>query len=413
MRPELYCQNFINPSPKRILVVTETFPPEINGVSKSLYRMVSDQLERGNEIILVRPRQNSADMALASGNYREVLVRGANIPFYEGLKFGFPEKRLLRRLISLEKPDLVHVVTEGPLGWSAVRAANHLKIPVISDFRTNFHSYTKYYKLGLAGRFVQTYLRGLHNKTHATLAPTGQIVSQLTELGYKNVMLVSRGIDTDLFHPAKRNHDLRKEWGIGEQDLAVVYVGRLAPEKNLDLLIRSFRKIKLQNDRAKLILIGDGPLKTRLSEANPDFIFAGMKSGNELAKHYASGDLFLFPSVTETFGNVVMEAMASGLPIVAYDYAAAKQHLENGKSAFLPNFENEEKFIEYSVLLAANRTLSKKFRSSARKAAEICTWDCVAESLEDIYEQFSAKQKRKVKSKKANPAKLKVAFQKA
>lgn len=395
-----------NPNPLRVMVVTETFPPEINGVSKTLHRMLSDLLQRGHEIILVRPRQSSNDMATANGNYREVLVRGAKIPFYEDLRFGFPEKRLLRRLMQFEKPDLVHVVTEGPLGLSAVRAARHLKLPVVSDFRTNFHSYARYYKVGFIGKLVHSYLRNLHNLTHATLAPTAQIVDQLAASGYKNLKVVSRGIDTTLFHPAQKDSKLRKSWGLTPSDFAVLYVGRIAPEKNLGLLVRAFRNLQAKVPEAKLILVGDGPAKEKLKSEHPDFIFAGMQKGQELAKHYATGDLFLFPSVTETFGNVVLEAMASGLPIVAYDYAAAKEYLRHGKSALLPALDKEEEFAELACLLAENKKLAKKLGIQARKTAEGCSWEDVADTLETVYAEFGKRLTKKAKSRKSSSFKV-------
>ncbi|TGK01298.1 glycosyltransferase family 1 protein [Leptospira langatensis] len=396
--------------PFRILVVTETFPPEINGVAKTLHRMLGDLLQRGHEITLVRPKQGPTDYATANGNYREVLVRGAKIPLYEDLRFGFPEKYLLRRLIQLEKPDIVHVVTEGPLGWSAVRAARHVGIPVVSDFRTNFHAYAKYYKFGFMGKIVHNYLRGLHNRTQTTLVPTAQIAGQLQSTGYSNVQVVSRGIDSDLFHPARRNTSLREEWGLKPADTAILYVGRLAPEKNLDLLVRSFRKIQSKVPNAKLVLVGDGPSKEKLITENPDFIFRGMRKGQDLAEHYATGDLFLFPSLTETFGNVVVEAMASGLPIVAYDYAAANQHLKHGKSALLCGFDKEEEFIEQSCLLAENKKLAQKLGGQARKTASECTWEDVTDSLESIYAGVAYPKRKTSKSRSRKAMKLKVSI---
>ncbi|WP_108928947.1 glycosyltransferase family 4 protein [Leptospira johnsonii] len=406
MLPSTYISSYPTAGPFRILVVTETFPPEINGVAKTLHRMLGDLLQRGHEIILVRPKQGHNDYATASGNYREVLVRGAKIPLYEDLRFGFPEKYLLRRLIELEKPDIVHVVTEGPLGWSAVRAARHVGIPIISDFRTNFHAYAKYYKFGFAGKLVHNYLKGLHNRTQMTLVPTAQIREQLTAQGYTNVQVVSRGIDSDLFHPARRNSKLKSEWGLKSSELGILYVGRLAPEKNLDLLVKTFRRIQSRVPNAKLILVGDGPSKEKLQKENPDFIFRGMRKGKELAEHYATGDLFLFPSLTETFGNVIVEAMASGLPIVAYNYAAANQHLKHGKSALLCGFDKEEEFIEQSCLLAENKKLASRLGIAARKIAASCTWEDVTDSLEMTYSKLSLSKKKTAKSKRT--MKLKV-----
>ncbi|MBM9500007.1 glycosyltransferase family 1 protein [Leptospira sp. 201903071] len=373
----------------RIAFVTETYYPEINGVAKTLHKMVNDLVDRGNDILLFRPRQGLRDQNNFREGYREVLMAGCRIPLYSDMRFGFPAKRILKRHFKKERPDIVHVVTEGPLGWSAVRAANDLGIPVVSDFRTNFHSYTQYYRVGFAGKLVERYLRNLHNKTKITLTPSKDVGEKLLEQRYDNVQIVSRGIDTDLFHPSKRDSNLRKEWGVSKDQLAVLYVGRIAAEKNIELSIQTFRKIQETNPNAKMVLVGEGPLKESLEKKNSDLIFAGLKKGEELAKHFASGDLFLFPSMTETFGNVVLEAMASGIALVAYQYAAAGSYLEHGSSAFLPGLGKKQEFIDMSCFLSNQKGLRKKMASKARKKALNCTWEKVAASLENIYSEYS------------------------
>ncbi|MGJ4753385.1 glycosyltransferase family 4 protein [Leptospira kmetyi] len=373
----------------RVAVVTETYFPEINGVAKTLHRMVNDLVDRGHDILLFRPRQGLKDSVNDRRGYREVLMAGCRIPMYSDMRFGFPAKRILKRHFKKERPDIVHVVTEGPLGWSAVRAARDLGIPVVSDFRTNFHSYTEYYKVGFAGKLVGNYLKRLHNRTAITLTPSQDLVENLFKQGYDNVRIVSRGIDTDLFHPSKRDLSLRKEWGVNKDQLAVLYVGRIAAEKNIELCIQAFRKIQESNPNAKMVLVGEGPLKDSLENKNPDLIFCGLKKGEDLARHYASGDLFLFPSMTETFGNVVLEAMASGLGLVAYKYAAANSYLEHGVSAFLPRFGKEQEFIDMTCFLSNNAVLRKKIAAKARKKAMECTWEKVAQSLENIYSEYS------------------------
>lgn len=389
-KPSEVCHSLISPKRNfRIAIVTETYYPEINGVAKTLHKMVNDLVERGNDVLLFRPRQGLRDQENAMDGYREVLMAGCRIPMYSDMRFGFPAKRILKRHFKKERPDIIHVVTEGPLGWSAVKAANDLGIPVVSDFRTNFHSYTQYYKVGFAGRLVEKYLRNLHNKTEITLTPSQDIVEKLMEQGYHNVRVVTRGIDTDLFHPSKRDSTLRKEWEVSKDQLVVLYVGRIAAEKNIELSIRAFRKIQETNPNAKMVLVGEGPLKDPLEKKNPDLIFAGLKKGEELAKHFASGDLFLFPSMTETFGNVVLEAMASGIALVAYQYAAAGSYLQHGSSGFLPGFGREQEFVDMSCFLANQASLRKRMAIKARKKALHCTWEKVAESLESIYSEYS------------------------
>ncbi|TGL78158.1 glycosyltransferase family 4 protein [Leptospira yasudae] len=373
----------------RIAVVTETYYPEINGVAKTLHKMVHDLVERGHDILLFRPRQGLNDSNHNRKGYAEILMAGCRIPMYSDMRFGFPAKRILKRHFKKEKPDIVHVVTEGPLGWSAVRAAKDLGIPVVSDFRTNFHSYTEYYKVGFAGKLVGNYLRRLHNRTAITLTPSQDLADHLLKQGYENVRIVSRGIDTNLFHPSKRDSSLRKEWGATQDQLVVLYVGRIAAEKNIELAVQAFRKIQETIPNARMVLVGEGPLRETLEKKNPDLIFCGLKKGEELAKHYASGDLFLFPSMTETFGNVVLEAMASGIALVAYQYAAAGSYLKHGASALLPRFGKEQEFIDMTSFLSNNPGLRKKVAAKAKKKAIECTWEKVSETLESIYSEYS------------------------
>lgn len=404
------CHSLIAPKRNfRIAIVTETYYPEINGVAKTLHKMVNDLVERGNEILLFRPRQGLRDNENSREGYREVLMAGCRIPMYSDMRFGFPAKRILKRHFKKEKPDIVHVVTEGPLGWSAVRAAKDLGIPVVSDFRTNFHSYTQFYKVGFAGKLVERYLRNLHNKTEITLTPSNDIVEKLVSQGYENVRVVSRGIDAQLFHPSKRDPILRKEWEVTEDQLVVLYVGRIAAEKNIELSIQTFRKIQETNQNAKMVLVGEGPLKDSLEKKNPDLIFAGLQKGEELARHFASGDLFLFPSMTETFGNVVLEAMASGIALVAYQYAAAGSYLRHGSSGFLPGFGQKQEFVEMSCFLANQTDLRKRMAVRARKKALECTWEKVAESLESIYSEYSISLIRNSEKTKPNLSSFRIA----
>jgi glycosyltransferase involved in cell wall biosynthesis len=304
----------------RIAVVTETYPPEINGVAMTISRMV-EGLRQNHEVELIRPRQNKQDSAKQELSLQEVLVRGFPIPRYPDLKLGLPAKQRLVKLWTENRPDVVHLVTEGPLGSSALAAARKLGIPVSSDFHTNFHSYSRHYGFGWLYKTVAAHLRNLHNRTDATLVPTRELRDTLAKDGYMNLQVVARGVDTTLFHPSKRSKALRREWGLVGDDLAVIYVGRISAEKNLPLVLRTFKAMQAINPNLKLVLVGDGPVRADLQRQNSGYIFAGMRTGEDLAAHYASGDIFLFPSMTETYGNVTVEAMASGLAVVAPDHA--------------------------------------------------------------------------------------------
>ncbi|MCE9569557.1 MAG: glycosyltransferase family 1 protein, partial [Rhodocyclales bacterium] len=308
-------------TPLHIAIVTETYPPEVNGVAMTLGRMVQGLLQRGHRVSLTRPRQHAEDMPAASAMETTTLVRGLPIPGYAGLKFGLPAARLLCRQWRAERPDVVQVVTEGPLGASAIGAARELGIPVVSEFHTNFHAYSRHYGFAWLENLVALHLRRLHNRSRMTLVPSHQLGVDLVRRGYRGVRVVARGVDTRLFNPARRSDALRSSWNAAGDDLVVAHVGRLAPEKNLSLVLSTFEAIHRYAPRARLLLVGDGPLRRKLEKAHPQHIFAGMRHGEDLATHYASADLFLFPSMTETYGNVTLEALASGLPVVAYRMA--------------------------------------------------------------------------------------------
>jgi len=369
------------PQPLSIAVVTETYPPEVNGVAMTIGRMIEGLVRSGHRIQLVRPRQHDADAPRHSPSLQEVLVASIPLPRYAGLRVGLPAGRALVRLWRKQRPDIVHVVTEGPLGSSAVGAARGLRIPVSSDFHTNFHSYSQHYGFGLLRPVIAAYLKGLHNRTACTFVPTRQLRGQLEAEGYSGLQVVARGVDTRLFAPERRSSDLRRDWGASENDLVVMHVGRLAPEKNLPVVLSAFDQIHQRVPGARLVLVGDGPQRTVLQKKYPQHRFAGMRHGVDLAVHYASGDMFLFPSVTETYGNVTMEAMASGLAVVAFDYAAAREHIVDRESGALVPFGDTVAFTRAALGLALDEALRVTVRRTARMRAEHLDWAEVVEEF--------------------------------
>jgi len=359
----------------RVAVVTETYPPEVNGVAMTLSRVVEGLRERGHDLQLVRPRQDKRDEAGSGDGFHEVLLRGLPIPRYPHLKMGLPSKRALVALWTWKRPDVVHIATEGPLGWSALQAATLLRLPVVSDFRTNFHAYSQHYGLAWLHKPILAYLRKFHNRTQLTMVPTDALRRELVAGGFCNVSVVARGVDTRQFNPARRSAALRATWGAGPDTLVVLHVGRLAPEKNLGALLSAFAAMKLVHADVKLVLVGDGPARRELAAACPEAIFAGARRDDDLAAHYASADAFVFPSLSETFGNVTPEAMASGLPVVAYDYAAAARMIRHGENGLLAATDHSEAFVQCAVHLARRGAASRAMGAAARDTALLHSWD--------------------------------------
>ena len=372
-----------------IAVVSETWRPDINGVALTCGKIVDGLASLGAEIHLF---QTVAAEKLVEPELNVHTIHGLKLPFYRDVKLGRPCTSLLKREWRKRRPDLVLIVTEGLLGHSAMKAATGLGIPVFSEYHTNFQQYTRFYGVSLIEKLVNAHLRRFHNRAEVSFVPTDEIRKTLSRQGYMNLVTVARGVDTELFNPAQRSQALRQQWGLQEEDLAVLYVGRVAAEKNIDLAVRAFRRVQLLNPRAKFVLVGDGPVRQRLQRENPDFIYCGMQRGEELARHYASADLFVFPSLTETFGNVLIEALASGLPAVAFDYAAAKRHVRDHYNARSVPPENDEAFLRAAADLATQAGVRRSLGAQARASMLDNSWESVYRRLAAIIEQRIAQE---------------------
>jgi len=380
-----------------LALVTETYQPEINGVAMTLSRLVDGLAQRGHRVTIIRPRQRhesprfSVTQRLAC---RQVRLPGVPMPGYPQLRIGLPAGRRLRQQWALNRPDLVHVATEGPLGASAIGTAQRMGLPVTSSFHTNFDQYTRDYRVGWLQPLVAAWLRRVHNRTLRTFAPTHELLRRLESEGYTGLRLLSRGVDTELFDPARRDETLRASWGAAPDDPVVVHVGRMAAEKNYALLFRAYDAIKDAVPRARLALVGDGPMLSAYQRQRPDAVFTGFYTGVNLARHYASGDIYVHASTTETFGNVITEAMASGLAVSAFDYAAAREFVRHNQNGLTAPPGYEAAFIENSVRLARGAALRRALAAHARATALTLSWDAVvdgfARDLQAAHAEFDA-----------------------
>jgi len=348
----------------RYSIVTETYPPEINGVALTVQTKEQGLRSRGHDVELVRPRQVRGQR----GEAHELLVPGLPIPGYPAMRFGLPALRALRKHWEANRPDAIYIATEGPLGWSALRTARRLGIPVSTGFHTRFDEYTRDYGVGFLQPLALGWMRRFHNTSDATLVPTCELADFLRGEGFSDVVHQPRAVDTRRFDPARRSAELRTGWGLGEHDLAVVYLGRVAAEKNLPLAIHAFREIAKRRPDARFVWIGDGPELAVIRAANPDFTYCGIRRDEELAAHFASTDLFLFPSHSETFGNVTLEAMASGVATVAFDYGAAKEHLVDGEHGATIAGKDDDAFVAAALRIATDDTLRRAMGAAACEA---------------------------------------------
>jgi glycosyltransferase involved in cell wall biosynthesis len=368
----------------RITMVTETYPPEVNGVARTIGLMAEGLQKRGHAIQLVRPRQNGHDHAIDTPGFAEMLRPGIPIPRYTQLKMGMPSGRALANAWREQRPDIVHIATEGPLGWSALAAARRLGIPVATDFHTNFHTYMRDYGMAWLARPVAAFLRSFHNRAACTMVPTREMAEDLAAIRFERLRVVGRGVNPAVFSPERRSRELRESWGAGDDTPVALCVSRFAHEKNFALVIQAYEAMRDLRPDTRLVLVGDGPLAETLKQRNVGYVIAGRKVNGELSRHYASADIFLFPSMSETWGNVTIEAMASGLGVVAYDYAAAREVIRHGENGLLAPFGDAAAFIAHAEHFARDPQLARALGRAARKTAEHLTWERIVADFEAV-----------------------------
>lgn len=361
----------------RLLIVSDTFTPDVNGVARTLQHWASGMSARGHEVNVVTTTP-SPDFAEP---YRRHMVLSVPLPGYNSIRVGFAGMAWFQDLFTHTQAEVLYVATETPMGVAAIWAARRAGIPVVSGFHTNFHTYLRNYHLTGLQAAAETLLSAIHNQTFRTLVPSHDTAEMLRGMGVSEVGVLGRGVDTSLFRPEARDTELRRMWGCDDGTPVALHVGRLAEEKNLPLLERAFASFLQLHPRGRCVVVGDGPSGERLRAAHPDWTFAGMRSGSDLARHYASGDVFVFPSLSETFGNVVTEALASGLVVAAYDYAAAHAHIRQEQSGFVAPPGDEVAFL-LQVREAAMQWDSCTIRQAARAAALELGWDRITAAFE-------------------------------
>jgi UDP-2,3-diacylglucosamine pyrophosphatase LpxH/glycosyltransferase involved in cell wall biosynthesis len=345
-----------------------------------LGRLVGGLKLKGHEVHIIHTAEGGATEG-------ETHLRGVSLPGYHEVRVGLPKPLKFKWTWRARRPDVVYIATESPMGASAAKACRKLAIPCVMGFHTNFDQYLSRYHLEGVRPLAVSYLRKIHGRANLTLVPTDDVRDRLIGCGFDRIEVMGRGVDTGLFSPRKRSQTLRDSWGARPATLVAVVVGRVAPEKNLGLAIRAFEKMRKQVPDLVAVIVGDGPSRKSLEKKYPWVIFAGMRKGEDLAAHYASSDILLFPSETETFGNVTLEGMASGLVTVGYDYAAARTHVEQGANGLKAPLGDEEVFIRQAVMSLASDRWSD-LRKRARVDAEKQSWGGIVEEFENHLRKF-------------------------
>lgn len=370
----------------RYAIVTDTYTPDLNGVALTLQTYVAGLRARGHAVEVIRPRPPGAPLSDDDGEAAAVRVRGLRLPRYPSLRVGLPIQTRLQAAWRTQRPDAVYVATETLLGGSAIRAARALGIPVVTALHTRFDLYMADYGLRALAPLALAWMRRFHGSADATVVATQALAAWLQAQRIGHAVVLPRAVDCAQFDPMRRDPALRAAWGLPPHGLAVIHVGRLAAEKNLPLAIHAFRMVQRQRPDARMVLVGDGPLRDTLAHAHPDLVFAGAQRGEALGRHFASADLFLFPSRSETFGNVVLEAMASGVPQVAFDLGAASEHLVDGLhgARIADDAQGDAAFVDAALRLAQDDAGREAMAGAGRRAMQRLTPAQVAAELDAL-----------------------------
>lgn len=367
----------------RIAYFTDTYLPQVNGVTNTLSRLVHYLNQKQIDNLIFAPGEESIQHETAvdtSFSFRFFL--------YPECRLSFPNLFRIRNVLDRFKPDLIHCVTPFNLGLCGLKYAKDHQIPFVASYHTNFDQYLDYYNLKFLHNLIWEYMVWFHNQCLVNFAPSEDTLTILKKKGITNTELWSRGVDTQFFHPSKRKLALRESWGANDK-LVILYVGRLAPEKNLQQLITSFKFLqKKYPQKIHLVITGDGPMDCALKQENlKDVTFTGYKKGEELAEIYASSDIFAFPSCTETFGNVVLEAMASGLAVLGMASGGVKEIINHGHNGLLADVDQINNFQEMLEIFLVNQDMRIHFGEQARRYALSRNWEKVFVRLLESYEK--------------------------
>jgi len=359
----------------RVALVAETFLPAVNGVVNSVVRVADHLATRGHEPVVVAPSCPDGSFETPRGHHIDVIVvPGMRVPAYSGLSIARPGLDLRPVLVDLA-PDVVHLASPLVLGWSGAVAADSLSIPSIAVFQTDMSGFLRRYRLGMTSPVLWAGLRRMHNLTDLTLVPSTSTSYQLRAHGIGPLAIWSRGVDSDRFHPRHRSERLHRELaGIG--NLVVGFVGRLAAEKRVDMLEPISRLSGVQ-----LVIIGDGPKRAGLERTMPHARFLGLQTGAELSRYLATLDLLVNPGADETFCQVVQEALASGVPVVAAAAGGPLDLVRHGENGWLWSGDDPTVLAAQIATLRRDRRELTAVAQRTRSSVVTRTWARIGDEL--------------------------------
>ncbi|WP_249872879.1 glycosyltransferase family 4 protein [Oceanobacillus saliphilus] len=377
----------------KIAIFTDTFAPDVNGVAKTLKRYTEYLDENGIDYRVFAPKSSNKDL------FSKHVLRFTSLPFfmYPECRLALPNIPFVKEELLSFKPDIIHVATPFNIGLCGLHFAKKLNIPIVGSYHTDFDKYLQYYDMQFLSKVLWKYMHWFHRPLRKIFVPSVDTKNQLQKQGFTNLSIWPRGVDQSTFHDKYDQDAIRKKYNIKEKYI-LLYVGRISPEKDV-MLLPEINQLLLHKNRNDIhwLIVGDGPLKNDLeSSASSNMTFTGFLTGEDLAQIYASSDLFVFPSATETFGNVVLESLACGTPVIGVNEGGVRSIIQQDVTGMLCNQKDSEGFVEAITALLADKNKMDMMGYQGRKYALTQSWDAIFGNLVAEYEALLVEEEYRV-----------------
>ncbi|WP_077620812.1 glycosyltransferase family 4 protein [Bacillus sinesaloumensis] len=362
----------------KIAIFTDTYYPEVNGVARTLKRFTDFLEEQGIDVKVFAPMSGSNEY-VSSHIHR---FKSLSFFLYPECRLAFPNMPQIRSELEKFSPDIIHVATPFNIGFCGVHYAKKLNIPLVGSYHTDFDYYLQFYDLQFLSNPLWSYMRWFHRPFQKLYVPSLVTKKQLENKGFGQIEIWTHGVDSELFNPYYDKVAVRKKHHVSRKFM-LTYVGRLAPEKNIEILVEVAKSLPAQwSEQIQWVIVGDGPSRSKMEEEAPtNMIFTGFLRGTDLAEVYAASDIFVFPSSSETFGNVILESMASSTPVIAVKAGGVQNIVQEGMTGYLCEPGNSGGITEAILQLLENDGNRNRMGMEGRKYALSQKWDIIFERL--------------------------------
>ena len=369
----------------RVLILSGTFSEKADGVARTLFRLSDTYSRAGIDHWVYAPVTDP----LSAPHLTIGKVRSMPVPFYRDYRISLPGKQLEKEWDAI-KPDIVHIATPDLLGKFGLSYAEKRNIPVVAVYHTHFPAYLDYYYTAPLKPLLIRYLRRFYQRCHVVFAPSKAMCDMLSVWGVDDVRLWQRGIEGDVFNSGQRDERLREQWQATDK-FVVTFAGRLVWYKD----VADFRAVYLElkdDERFRFVMVGDGPAAADLRKTMHNAVFTGLLNKQEVGQALASSDIMLFPSRTETFGQVVLEGMACGLPVIVCDQGGPQEIVSNADAGIVVETGNQKAFVQAVQKLADDKKFYETCRQKAYKYTKDLSWQAINQRVIDTYTELKSKQ---------------------